>query len=133
MLALSTPFLRASTRSIHLRDIFSTRIADEEQLDTSNGNGRSFVISVERRITRNDAEYIAFRDSRLIGFFLSRGLYKAKVVKQMERILAMWENVSTLVNTVEGGAMFELPINDSMARALRLRSCASTIFVRATT
>lgn len=52
--------------------------------------------------------------------FLSKGLYKAKVVKQMERILAMWENMVTLADTVEGGAMFELPINGSRARQLRL-------------
>ena len=64
-----------------------------------------------RRITRNRAEYQAFRQSRLIGFFLSKGLYKAKVAKQMERLFALWENVTTLANSVEGGAMFELPMN----------------------
>ncbi len=106
---------------IHLRDKFSTGVTDKEWIDTLNGDGRWVVISGDRRITRNNAEYIAFRNSRLIGFFLSRGLYKAKVVKQMERILAMWENISTLANTVEGGAMFELPITGSRARQLRLR------------
>ena len=58
-------------------------------------------------------------NSRLIGFFLSRGLSKAKVVKQMERILAMWESIATLADTVEGGAMFELPMTGARARQLR--------------
>ena len=36
------------------------------------------------------------------------------------RILAMWENINTLSDTVEGGAMFELPITGARARQLRL-------------
>lgn len=105
---------------VHLRDKFGRGVTDEQWIDTLSHDGRWIVISGDRRITRNNAEYQAFRNSRLIGFFLSKGLYKAKVTKQMERLLAMWESINTLADTVEGGAMFELPINGSRARQLRL-------------
>jgi PIN like domain len=105
---------------VHLRAKYGPAVTDQQWIDSLNRDGRWAVISGDRRITRNHAEYAAFRNSRLIGFFLSRGLYKAKVVKQMERILALWESMVTLANTVEGGAMFELPINGTRARQLRL-------------
>lgn len=105
---------------VHLRDKFGRGVTDQTWIDALSSDGRWIVISGDRRITRNNAEYQAFRNSRLIGFFLSKGLYKAKVTKQMERILAIWESINTLSDTVEGGAMFELPMNGSRARQLRL-------------
>lgn len=105
---------------VHLRDKFERGVTDEHWISELSHDGRWIVISGDRRITRNNAEYQAFRNSRLIGFFLSKGLYKAKVTKQMERILAMWDSINTLADTVEGGAMFELPINGGRARQLRL-------------
>jgi hypothetical protein len=66
------------------------------------------VISADRRIPKNRAEYQAFRNSNLIGLFLSQGLYKAPVIKQTERILALWPNIVTVCQSIQGGAMFEL-------------------------
>lgn len=104
---------------VHLREKFGSGITDERWIGALSHDGRWIVISGDRRITRNRAEYSAFRNSRLIGFFLSKGLNKAKVIKQMERILAMWESIATLADTVEGGAMFELPVKGTRARQLR--------------
>jgi hypothetical protein len=103
----------------HLREKFGMGVTDEQWINTLSQDGRWVVISGDRRITRNRAEFQVFRNSRLTGFFLSKGLYKARVIKQMERILAMWENIVTLSDTVEGGAMFELPISGSRTRQLR--------------
>lgn len=111
---------RGEHNVVHLRDKFGHGTTDSQWIDALSHDGQWIVISGDRRITRNRAEYQAFRNSRLIGFFLSKGLYKAKVVKQMERILAMWENMTTLASSVEGGAMFELPMKGSRARQLRL-------------
>lgn len=72
--------------------------------------GQWIVISGDRRITRNRTEYNAFRSSNLVGFFLSKGLYKASVIKQMERILALWPTIETQASLLQGGAMFELPM-----------------------
>jgi hypothetical protein len=44
--------------------------------------GQWVVISGDRRITRNRAEYQAFRNSNLIGLFLSEGMYKAPVINK---------------------------------------------------
>lgn len=105
---------------VHLRDKFGRGVTDQRWIEDLSQDGQWVVISGDRRITRNRAEYQAFRNSRLIGFFLSKGLHKAKVAKQMERILAMWENMMTLAASVEGGAMFELPMKGSRARQMRL-------------
>lgn len=82
--------------------------------------GRWLVISEDRRITRNRAEYAAFRASRLVGIFLARAVHKAPVVKKLERVLAVWPALEALSETVEGGAMFELPIQGSRLRQLKL-------------
>lgn len=103
-----------------LRDKFSGDTPDKDWIDALSADGRWIVISGDRRITRNKAEFAAFRNSRLVGFFLGRGLYKAKVAKQLERLLALWDNIDTLARTVEGGAMFELQMKSSRIRQLRL-------------
>jgi PIN like domain len=103
-----------------LRDKFAANTSDEDWINALTADGRWVVISGDRRITRNNAEYNAFRNSLLVGFFLARGLYKAKITKQTERILALWENIETLARTVEGGAMFELQIKSHRIRQLRL-------------
>jgi hypothetical protein len=105
---------------VALRDKFDAKVSDEEWIKALSVEGRWIVISGDRRITRNRAEYAAFRNSRLIGFFLARGLCKAKVIKQAERLLALWDRMETLAATVEGGAMFELQIKSNLIKQLRL-------------
>lgn len=105
---------------IHLRARFGAGVADVEWITKLNQEGNWVVISGDRRITRNKAEYQAFRNSRLIGFFLSPGLYKAKSIKQLERVLALWENIEKVCSTVGGGAMFELPMKSTRVKQLKL-------------
>jgi hypothetical protein len=47
----------------------------------------------------------------LIGFFLSPALNAAKVTKQMQRLLALWDDIEKIAKFVAGGAMYELPIS----------------------
>lgn len=103
-----------------LAERFRPDTPDVEWIGTLSREGQWAVISGDRRITRNRAEYNAFRASNLLGFFLSKGLHKATVAKQMERILALWENIVTVTKTVEGGAMFELPIKGTRVRQIKL-------------
>jgi len=105
---------------VALRTKFAADTSDKDWISALSTEGRWVVISGDRRITRNNAEYSTFRSSNLIGFFLARGLYKAKVIKQMERMLALWENMETLANTVAGGAMFELQMKSSRISQLRM-------------
>lgn len=98
---------------------FARDTRDIEWISTLSGEGQWVVISGDRRITRNHAERQAFRNSNLIGFFLSEGLYKASVIKQMERILALWPSIESLCETVHSGAMFELPMKSTRVRQLK--------------
>jgi hypothetical protein len=105
---------------VHLRERFGPSVSDVEWINTLNQEGKWVIISGDRRITRNRAEYNAFRSSRLIGFFLSAGLQKSKSIKQMERILALWENIEQLCARVEGGAVFELPMKTTRVKQLKV-------------
>jgi hypothetical protein len=94
----------------HIREKFHAGIKDVEWIESLGQEGRWIVISADLRIKSNKAEYDAFRRSKLIGFFMSKALIRSKVIKQAERILALWHNIEKLSTSVEGGAMYELPI-----------------------
>ena len=102
-----------------LRERFSPDVSDLHWITELSQDGRWIVISEDRRITRNRAEYAAFRSSRLVGFFLSQGLHRATVVRKMERLLALWPAIEAQARSVEGGAMFELPTTSTRVRQLR--------------
>ncbi|MBY3116503.1 MULTISPECIES: PIN-like domain-containing protein [Rhizobium] len=103
---------------IHIRDRFGPGVKDVEWIGQLSSEGRWIVISGDRRITRNNAEYNAFRNSNLVGFFLSKGLYKSPIVKQMERILALWQTMEMQAAIVQGGAMFELPMTSTRIKQM---------------
>lgn len=102
-----------------LRDKFNPAISDVDWIEALSSEGHWIVISGDRRITKNKAELAAFRNSKLIGFFLSQGLYKSRVTRQMERLLALWDTIESLANSVQGGAMFELPGTSNKVRQLK--------------
>ncbi|WP_105417452.1 hypothetical protein [Neorhizobium sp. T25_27] len=103
---------------IHIRDRFGPGVKDVDWISQLNSEGRWIVLSGDRRITRNKAEYNAFRNSQMVGFFLSKGLYKSPIVKQMERILALWQTIETQSAIVQGGAMFELPMTSTRIKQM---------------
>lgn len=98
---------------VPLKDKFPANTSDEVWIEALSKEDKWVVISGDRRITRNKAEYHAFRSSRLVGFFLARSLQKASVTKQAERILAQWDNMEAQVEIVRGSAMFELQMKGS--------------------
>jgi hypothetical protein len=102
-----------------LKDRFSPTVTDLHWIKELSDDDRWVVISGDRRITKNKTEYNAFRSSRLIGFFLSKGLYKAPVVKQAERILAQWPNIESQYKLVRGGAVFELQPRGALIKQLK--------------
>jgi hypothetical protein len=54
-----------------------------------------------------------------VGFFLAPATYKAKVTKQMERLLHLWDVIENQAALVRGGAMFELPAKSTKLRQIR--------------
>jgi hypothetical protein len=96
---------------VHIREKFGPRVADAEWIARLSAEGRWIVISGDASITKRKAEQTVFRHSRLIGFFLSPALNRAKVTKQMQRLLALWDDIEKITKLVAGGAMYELPIS----------------------
>lgn len=103
---------------IHIRERFAEGVTDLTWIGKLSAEGRWVVISGDRRITKVKAERQAFRASKLVGFFLSRGVYESKVTKQMERLLALWDVIEKQVDLVAGGSMFELPQKSTKLRPL---------------
>lgn len=103
-----------------LAEKFNPNTLNVEWIAALSQEGQWAVISGDRRITRNRAEYLTFRNSNLIGLFLSSGLYKAPVIKQMERILAPWPKIELVPQTVQAGAMYELPMKGVLLRQLKI-------------
>ena len=96
---------------VHIRQKFGPRVIDTEWIVQLSTEGRWIVISGDSKITKRKAEQAAFRNSRLIGFFLAPALNSAKVTKQMQRLLALWDDIENIAKLVAGGAMYELPIS----------------------
>ncbi|MEJ1177397.1 DUF5615 family PIN-like protein [Agrobacterium sp. CMT1] len=103
---------------IHVRERYGPGVKDLQWIAELSAEGRWIIISGDRRITRNKAEYNAFRTSNLVGFFLSKGLYKSPLIKQMERLLALWLTIEAQSALVQGGAMFELPMSSTRLKQM---------------
>ncbi|MEQ1519671.1 MAG: hypothetical protein ABL936_00200 [Aestuariivirga sp.] len=102
-----------------VRDRFPTSIKDIDLFKQLSQDGHWVLISGDRRITKLRAERDAFRSSKLIGFFLSPGLYKAPETKKLERILALWSTMETSAQSVQPGAMYELPMKSNRVKQLK--------------
>jgi hypothetical protein len=104
----------------YLAEKFKPSTSDIDWITALSQEGQWTVVSGDRRITKNRAEYHTFRNSNLIGLFLTPGLNKAPVIKQMERILALWPKIELVPQTVQGGAMYELPMKGMLLRQLKI-------------
>ncbi|WP_187182083.1 hypothetical protein [Rhizobium sp. WL3] len=104
---------------VALKDKFPPNIKDVDLIADLSREGGWVLISGDRRITRNRAEKMAFQSSRIIGMFLSSGLYKAPVLKQAERLIALWPTIELVSKNVSGGSMFELPIKSTKLSPLK--------------
>ena len=103
---------------VHIRERFGPGVTDREWIEHMSAEGRWIVVSGDRRSTRSRAELATFRNSRLIGFFLAPALNAARVTTQMQRLLALWEDMEAISKSVAGGSMYELPIKGKI-RQLR--------------
>lgn len=103
---------------IHLREKFGPGVTDTEWIAALNEEGQWITISGDRRITKNKAEQQAFKGSKLVGFFFARSLQRAKLIKQMERLMALWETMEQQAGIVSGGAMFELPMKSTKLKQI---------------
>ena len=105
---------------VALKDMFPRNIIDIDWISALSKEGHWIVVSGDQRITRNRAERRAFQNSQLTGFFLAPAVNKAPVLKQLERLCALWNNMLTLASAAQPGALYELPIKGNQPRPLRL-------------
>ena len=102
----------------HMRDKFGASVKDVDWIRRLSDEGHWIVISGDANITKRKAEQSAFRNSRLTDFFFAPALNSAKVTKQMQRLLAIWDDIEAIAKPVAPGAMYELPIKGKI-RQLR--------------
>jgi len=69
-------------------------------------------------IAKRKSEQVAFRRSKLVGFFFAPALNAEKITKQMQRLLFLWDDIDAISRRVAGGSMHELPIKGKI-RQLR--------------
>lgn len=105
---------------IALKDKFRRDITDIEWIRALSQEGHWIIISGDLRIMRNHAERRAFQSSQLTGFFMASAVQKAPVLKQLERLCAMWNNILILAVAARPGALYDLPINGTKPRQLRV-------------
>jgi hypothetical protein len=103
---------------VHIRDRFGPSVKDVDWIRQLSEGGHWIVISGDARITKTKSELPIFRNSRLIGFLLAPALNGAKVTRQMQRLLALWDDIEVIANRVASGSMYELPIKGKI-RQLR--------------
>lgn len=103
---------------VHIRHKFGAGVKDVEWINRLSADGRWIVISGDGSIAKKKAEQAAFRSSRLVGFFFAPALNAAKVTRQMQRLLALWDDIEVIASRVAPGSMHELPIRGKI-RQLR--------------
>lgn len=104
---------------VALRDKFKPSTKDIEIINALSAQGGWIFISGDRRITRNKAEKHAFQSSKIIGMFLSSGLYKSPTLKQVERLIVLWPAIEIIANNVSAGSMFELPMKTTKLSSIK--------------
>lgn len=105
---------------VALKDKFPRNITDIDWITALNKEGHWIVVSGDQRITRNRTERRVFQTSQLTGFFMAPAVKNAPVLKQLERLCALWDNMLTLAGAAQPGALYELPIRGVLPRPLRL-------------
>lgn len=94
-----------------LRKKFAADTQDVVWIRVLGQEGGWTVVSGDSGITRRAAERRVWRQAGLVGFFLAPGWRKLDPLHQAARLLMWWERLVAQANLVEGGAIFQLPIN----------------------
>jgi len=99
---------------------FPRNTDDIEWITALGREGHWIVISGDLQITHKRSERLVFQASKLTGFFMAPALKKARVLKQLERLCALWDNIIRLATAAAPGALYELPIKTVSPRQLKL-------------
>ena len=92
----------------HLRAKFPEDISDVEWIGRLAKEGEWSVITQDRLI-RNPLEKLAFRQSGLTAFVLTKAWARQKYWEKAARLVRWWPRIMEQAELVEGGAAFEVP------------------------
>lgn len=98
---------------IALRKKFPPNTDDAVWIEALGEDGGWVVISGDTSITRRAAERQAWRQAKVIGFFVMPGRRKLNPLIQTARLLMWWDSLVAQARLVEGGAIFQLPVKSS--------------------
>jgi hypothetical protein len=98
---------------IALRRKFPPDTEDIVRIKALGEDGGWVVISGDAGITRRAAERQAWRQAKLIGFFVMPSWRKLNPLIQTARLLLWWDSLVAQAQLVEGGAIFQLPVKSS--------------------
>lgn len=93
-----------------LRELFPENTKDIEWIEELGNDGGWTVVSLDMRITKRPAEKLAWRRSKLKGFFLAPGWASLGVEEKTARLLLWWPKLVQQEGLVGPGAIFEVPV-----------------------
>jgi hypothetical protein len=108
-----------SPHLVHLIDLFAPTTKDRVWMSALGAEGGWVVISADRRIFRNKLKREAWRQSRLIVFFLAPQWRRARHLEIAWRLLRLWPRIVDQARIVAPPAAFELPFGSGKLRVLR--------------
>ncbi|MEC9347866.1 MAG: hypothetical protein VYB54_16695 [Pseudomonadota bacterium] len=95
--------------AVALRDRFEPSIKDVDWMAALGLEGGWVVISADIRILRNAAERQAFRDARLVGFFVEPGVAKLDRLMQASVLFRRFDEIRRQVDLISPPATFSIP------------------------
>jgi hypothetical protein len=104
---------------IHLTDRFRANTEDRVWMGALGSEGGWVVISADRRIYRNKLEREAWRQSRLVVFFLAPQWARSRNIEIAWRLLRWWPKIVDQARIVAPPAAFEVPFGSGRLRVLR--------------
>ena len=105
---------------VHLRSKFSAAAEDVDWIRSLASEGNWVIISGDLRISQNEFERKAWRDSGLTAFFFAKGWMNVKFWDQAWRLIKWWPIIVEEARKIRPGAGFVVPLKSARLEQLRL-------------
>jgi hypothetical protein len=102
----------------YLREMFSADTPDVDWIRRLASDGDWVIISGDVRISRNEFERRAWRESGLTAFFLAKGWSGLRLWDQAWRLVKWWPDIVAQAEKIRPGAGFIVPLRSSKLEQL---------------
>jgi len=96
----------------HLSQRFALSTPDHEWINAL-AREEGWVLVTQDRLSKNDLEKKAFRESGLTAFFLMKGWSSLKYWDKAWKLVRWWPAIIDQAKRVQPGASFQVPVNFS--------------------